>query len=482
MPATSEIGRTFQVRTLEKTQITPALRKKVIGAYQYITGIYSFLTPDIHLGAKREIGTPLSRTNYAEYEQTFNSVLLATLLNALVNGSMLYFGPPGSGKTTTPEVVGQVLFGLTIQQIQAATIYCHPNLTEEKMTGSFDIPKLMSGTKEVIWGTWVREFYRMLDEVNRMAPETSSILMQAVDRRRVSYAGEVLEMATGPIHATANYFDSGNFEMTPPFLDRFGISVNARGISPAHFDSLFMPPGKIDRTKFSFDQAAREEIYAEIQSIGIEGGTLSLLSHIASGLSSCHLAGNSWYDKNKSLFAENPGDCKADACGFDSARVLCSQAKEKGLTSRAVIALRDYSRALAWLLGRENVDNEVMQIVFGLVTAHRLSPTSKAMNGGESAAGTEFDKKLFARKTFDFPNHLFALGKASFDAQGEIYRAIDAFYDEIAQGTKSAKDVLIESEQLLIKVDAMEDPAKWDILQAVHFARQMVRAKEQDQG
>lgn len=470
----------FRFRTLDTPTITSALRQKVHGAYQHIASIYSFLTPDVQLGAKIADLPGLNRTSYTEYEQTFNSVLLGTLLNAVVNGSMIYFGPPGSGKTTTPEVVGQVLFGLTLNKIEEATIYCHPNLTEEKMTGSFDIPKLMGkGEKEVIWSSWVTDFYRMLDEVNRMAPETSAILMQAVDRRRVSYGGEPKDMPYGPVFATANYFDAGNFEMTRPFMDRFGISVHAEGLSPQEIDRLFSPQGELDRESFALSQEEREQVYAEIQSIAIDNRTLSLLTHLASGLSSCELAGNRWYDKHKGRFGEQPVECDGEKCGFDSTKVVCSQIREQGLSTRGLIALRDYGRAFAWLLDRESVDREVMKTIFAMVNAHRMTPSRTAMNGGESEEGVEIDKSLFVRKTFDFAYNLWELGVKSFGAQSTIYDEIDTFYNAITGGTKSVDGLLEESAGLLEKVDGMEDPAKWEILKSLHSIRQILKAQQQ---
>lgn len=469
------VRRGFNIRFLDSPRITQALRQKVMGAYGHIASAYSFLTPDINLGAKRELGTPLTRTNYAEYEREFNSVLLGTVLNALVNGSMIFFGPPGSGKTTTPEVVGQVLFGKSLKEIEQATIYCHTNLTEEKMTASFDIPNMMQGQKLVIWSSWVNDFFRMLDEGNRMPPETWSILMQAVDRGRVTYAGEVKEMPMGPIYTTANYHDEGNFPLTRPALDRFAISVHAEGLSPQHLDLLFGRPADLDSKAFSLSKEEREEVYSEIQSIAIDRQTMSLLAHLASGLTSCDRSGNNWYDKHKGRFGEQKFDCAGDKCGFTAGQVVCSQINEQGMTTRSLIALRDYSRALSWVLDRESVDNEVMKIVFALVSAHRLTPSKVAMNGGESAQGVDVDKSLFVRKTTDFPYHIWELALNGFNAQNAIYAEIDAFYDAIAGGTQSRDALLHKSAELVTQVDNMEDPAKWEILKALHQVRQILR-------
>ncbi len=484
MPAgiaeSSRIGRAFTVSTLSRPTITPALREKVIGAYHEVASAYSFLTPDIRLGAKIAEVPALNRTGYDEYEINYNSVLLGTLLNALINGSMIYFGPPGSGKTTTPEVVGQVLFGLTLKQIEQATIYGHTNLTEEKMTASFNIPKLMKGIKEVVWSTWVEQFYRMLDEVNRIPAETTSILMQAVDRRRVSYAGEMADMPWGPIYATANYYDSGNFEMTRPFLDRFGIGVHTEGLSPQNIDMLWMKRPELDRQKYALNQAERETVLSEIQSIAIRRETLAFLAHLASGLSACALAGNNWYDKHKGRFGEQPVSCDKDKCGFTASRMVCSQIKEQGITSRGMIALRDYSRAFAWFLGKEEVDNEVMKIIFALVNVHRLTPSNISMNGGESADGATVDKSQFVRRTSDFSYHIWELALNGFNAHNPLYAEIDKFYEAtaeaIASKNKSVDVLLTISNDLLVKVDAMEDPAKWEVLKALHNARQILHS------
>ncbi|MDI6732213.1 MAG: AAA family ATPase [Candidatus Margulisbacteria bacterium] len=343
---------------------------------------------------------------------------------------------------------------------------------------SFDIPKLMQGTREVLWHAWVLDFFRMIDEVNRMAPETTAILMQAVDRRRVSYGGQTMDMPFGPVYATANYFDAGNFEMTRPFLDRFGISVTAEGLNPQDLELILMPPTELDRSSYAIDHAGREQSFAEIHSMAVSKEALAILKHLASGLSSCQRAGSSWSDKHKSRFGSQRPACDKDSCSFIPARVACSQINEQGITSRGLLALRDYSRALAWFLGKEMVDAEIMRIAFALTMSHRLSPTRIAMNGGESATEATIGRSLFARQTFDFPFHLWDMGAQAYAAQENIYVGLNQLYKDVADGTKTPDALQAQSQTLITQVDAMEDPAKWDILKSLHQLRQLIRANQ----
>ncbi|MFH2033992.1 MAG: AAA family ATPase, partial [Candidatus Margulisiibacteriota bacterium] len=498
----------FSRRFLPRPTITPELRDKAMGAYQHTTEVMNYPVRDMHFGAETLSLGALSHTNYREFEEEYNSVVIATILNSLLCGSMLYQGQPGSGKTTTPEIVGQILFGLTLKEIEDATIYCHPNLTEEKMTGSFHIPRLMQGEKQVIWGHWVESFYRMLDEANRQAPETSSILLQAIDRRRVSYAGENKDMPFGPIAATANFHDEGNFPMTPPFLDRFGISVYTTGINPAFLGDVFanfiagyvtklnfaevgvdtaellkalheagyligeldgtghikdyaevikvpqkakelklgisltadqtkMVMGilqkvwqesraadeqsasfdesllahedndvfadEIDRKSYALTPAERLRVFAEIQSIGIRAESLNFLSYLVSGLTSCYgHKGLEYYQHSKALLPDDfsiKDYCSKALCNFT--RTVCSQIRERQL-GRGILAVRDYGRALAWLMGRKFMDNEILSWAFRMAMGHRLTPSDLAMNGNESPLGTDIDKKLFASRTWKF--------------------------------------------------------------------------------
>src|SRR3989344_3536871 len=153
-------------------------------------------------------------------------LLFATLTSLLNHGTMLITGAPGIGKTTGAEFAGHFFSDAPLDEILAAEIQGHPQLTEEKMVASFDLGKLItSGEKVVNPNKFLTCPVKILDEGNRTPPDTVSILMRLVDIGKAVYGGQLLVANPGPLFVTANYADEGTFPLTPPFLDRFDVAV-----------------------------------------------------------------------------------------------------------------------------------------------------------------------------------------------------------------------------------------------------------------
>ena len=169
-------------------------------------------------------------------QNVYTSPLLFVTLTGLLNhGTMILTGGPGLGKTTSSELAGPMLTGTSLEDVLASEILGHPQLTEEKMIASYDLGKLVhSGEKEVIPSRFLDSPVKIIDEGNRMPPDTLSILMRVADTGKAIYGGKILEGKKGPLYLTANYADDGNFQLTPPFLDRFDVAVMVT--SPAPWD------------------------------------------------------------------------------------------------------------------------------------------------------------------------------------------------------------------------------------------------------
>jgi len=160
------------------------------------------------------------------------------------------------------------------------------------MVASYDIGKLVHEGERVVIPTKFLECpVKIIDEGNRIPPDTLSILMKLVDTGKAIYGGKVLTAKPGPLFVTANYADEGNFTFTPPFLDRFDVAVMTTSPAPwdlkkirdrgdeklnGNLESLMIIPEKLKLDM----QRIRKEIYALSQES--EGEILTYYSKVMS--------------------------------------------------------------------------------------------------------------------------------------------------------------------------------------------------------
>lgn len=120
------------------------------------------------------------------------------VVNALVDrGTMLLYGGHGGGKTTLAKYLGQIFYHFSKDQIEDCILRGHPQLTEEKILGSLDIAQL-TGRKDlnkkknvdVIWNEFVDSEWKIIDELNRLAPYAQNILLSLLAESSVKYHNE----------------------------------------------------------------------------------------------------------------------------------------------------------------------------------------------------------------------------------------------------------------------------------------------------
>nr|HDO80508.1 MoxR family ATPase [Candidatus Bathyarchaeota archaeon] len=161
--------------------------------------------------------------------ETWEMPLVVTLavLNALVpRGAMLLYGGHGGGKTTLAKVLGRMMTGAYLSEVEEAIVRGHPQLTEEKMIATLKPGRLLrDGVEEVVWRRFVTSFWKIVDEVNRLTPYTQNILLSLLAEGRVKFYDAVYECDYFVLYATLNPQDPGTFEIGLPFLDRFGLAA-----------------------------------------------------------------------------------------------------------------------------------------------------------------------------------------------------------------------------------------------------------------
>jgi len=179
--------------------------------------------------------------------QILPEILSLCVLNALVpNSAMLLIGGHGGGKTTLVKLLGRMFTANSLNEIENSIIRGHPQLTEEKLIGTLKLGKLMKdGVEEVVWRQFVTNFWKIIDEVNRLTPYAQDILLSLLAEGTVKYYDTITTINKYCLFATINPHDVGTFELSKPFLDRFGISVPIT--MPASHDLQLILTGKDEK-------------------------------------------------------------------------------------------------------------------------------------------------------------------------------------------------------------------------------------------
>jgi len=301
-------------------------------------------------------------------------VVTLAVLNALVpRGAMLLYGGHGGGKTTLAKVLGRMMTGAYLSDVEEAIVRGHPQLTEEKMIATLKPGRLLKdGVEEVVWRRFVTSFWKIVDEVNRLTPYTQNILLSLLAEGKVKFYDAVYECDHFVLYATMNPQDPGTFEVGLPFLDRFGIAVPIT--MPSLTEIPFILAGQ-DEKLYGYDPyyqvpqvLSMEELVSTwrlVDAIPVDEEAKLFVGNLMSEFSVCERTSK----ENVAILRPDTGLC--DGCHFNVEKSVCN----KVVTPLSVRAAKDilrYSKALSWLLGLEKVTVDVVYAVAPYAIWHRV--------------------------------------------------------------------------------------------------------------
>jgi len=150
-------------------------------------------------------------------------VVEESLITILAGGHVLLIGVPGLAKTLLVQTLGKVL-GMDDKRVQFT-----PDLMPADIIGSEVLEEDAEGRRffRFIHGPVFCQLL-MADEINRASPRTQSALLQAMQERQVSVAGQ-LHPLPKPFHvlATQNPVEQeGTYPLPEAQLDRFLMQVD----------------------------------------------------------------------------------------------------------------------------------------------------------------------------------------------------------------------------------------------------------------
>ncbi|MCL4117472.1 UNVERIFIED_CONTAM: hypothetical protein GTU68_054833 [Idotea baltica] len=152
-----------------------------------------------------------------------HEVIEQSLVVLLSGGHGLLIGAPGLAKTRLVDTLGTVM-GLSESRVQFT-----PDLMPADILGSEVLETTKQGAREFrfIEGPIFSQLL-MADEINRASPRTQSALLQAMQEKEVSIAGQTRALPE-PFHvlATQNPIEQeGTYPLPEAQLDRFLLQIN----------------------------------------------------------------------------------------------------------------------------------------------------------------------------------------------------------------------------------------------------------------
>ncbi|UCE09719.1 MAG: AAA family ATPase [Candidatus Thorarchaeota archaeon] len=378
------------------------------------------------------------------------------VLNALVpRSAILLVGGHGGGKTTLIKLLGRMMTGRPLQEIDEGILRGHPQLTEEKMVATLKPGPLMKdGVEVVVWRRFVTDFWKLIDEVNRLTPHAQNILLSLLAEGEMKYYDETYRCEEYCLYATLNPADAGTFELSPPFLDRFGAAVP---ITMPTVTDLELILSSRDERLFGYDELwqvpalMKEEelltIWNLADKIPVSEEASGFMRSLVREFGACIRTDKS---QSRDLTVET-GLC--DGCHFNTAKSVCNKVVIP-LSVRAVKDLNRYAKAAAWLVGAAEVGVEIVKSLAPLVFWHRTS-----------FASDELDRSPFYGDRYIYTKHLVELASSRFAQRDAALRIIE----QLEQGAAPVK-----------ALDELKEMGKSDLivrLDYVRFAKELSKSR-----
>ena len=394
-------------------------------------------------------------------------ILSLCVLNALVpNSAMLLVGGHGGGKTSLTKLLGRMFTGKSLNEIESSIVRGHPQLSEEKLVGTLKLGKLMhDGVEEVVWRQFVLNFWKIIDEVNRLTPYAQDILLSLLAEGSIKYYDEIKTVDKYCLFATINPQDVGTFELSFPFLDRFGISVPI--VMPSSHDLELILKGK-DEKYSGFDELIQVpkiltidelmEIWYFVNRIQFDADVNNYIHAIIRDFTLCVRVDKGSAEKLK------PSKGLCSGCHFNTNQNVCNNI-DSILSVRVAKDLLRYSKALTWLLNLKQVDINIVNTIAPYVISHRVKYSSR-----------ELEKSPYWGNPYEFSQNLLDLIQKRYINREICYQIAERFRDgepkdeDLASLKNYQKNDLIVKNDLLPFVNSIKDKSYSNLAQKVKLA------------
>jgi MoxR-like ATPase len=170
------------------------------------------------IASLEELRLHMGKKDLAIGKHQVNAQLFFSLANAcLRNRALLLYGGMGANKTTLVNLLGSSFLSKGLDEVENLMVTGHPEQTEEKMVGFLDPrqwTRVSLGPCEVLWTSWARSKWKLINEINRFPSGKQNLFLEILQKRKISYAGQVLVPGDTCYYATMN----PEFSATYPWM------------------------------------------------------------------------------------------------------------------------------------------------------------------------------------------------------------------------------------------------------------------------
>jgi len=329
-----------------------------------------------------ELRLHVGRKDMAVGGQGINAPLYFSLANAcLRNHAVLLYGGMGANKTTLVNLLGASFLSLDLEAVEDLMISGHPEQTEEKIVGFLDPRQWMeptSGPTRVLWTGWAQSRWKLINEINRFPGGKQNLFLEILQKRRISYAGQVCSPGDTCYFATMNPEFSSTYPVDQALLDRISACVPAT--QPDFLAGLLLAEREREVRELArelprFTCGEFESLPGLVAEKPVKSQVELAILCLLRDFTLCERAPA--YDKSQ-LSKAKPSMGLCSGCHYwNNPEAVCWQVDE-GLSDRVRQDLRAFTRAFAFLLDMD-ADLQVLRAVAPYVIWHRVTPLPSAL-------------------------------------------------------------------------------------------------------
>jgi MoxR-like ATPase len=334
------------------------------------------------IASLEELRLHVGRKDLAVGRQRVNALLFFSLANACLRGrAVLLYGGMGANKTTLVNLLGSSFLSMNLDEVEDMMVTGHPEQTEEKIVGFLDPrqwTRAGAGPAQVLWTAWAKSNWKLINEINRFPSGKQNLFLEILQKKKISYAGQLCKPGDTCYFATMNPEFSATYPLDEALLDRISACVPAA--QPDFLAGLLLSErehnvldlaGMLPRLTPQEFMSLPEKVAEKPLASQVELAILCLIRDFTL----CERAPA--YDKTQ-LSGSKPSLGLCSGCHYhNNPEAICWQVDE-GLSDRVRQDLRAFCRAFAYLLDRD-ADLPVLKAIAPYIIWHRTTPLRSAL-------------------------------------------------------------------------------------------------------